>query len=345
MKPKIKIVVSVAGVLSAAAIATTLGILLAPKNNKKGGGACAEACAEQLCGTVCDGDDPGCVGTRCEDPAATCYDGVCLKNYSCSPDGACVLDPDGVFRGDTCKCFAVAVNHDTGEQVCEVVGDEKGVYKSSAACEARNADFQCVPGTGTCERVLGASTGWRFETDCACFECNNLACVPTQSTNPGEAGIDEEACAECGLWKCDDGGACVQVRNGEGGVWKEPADCACGACVDGGCAPSEGGGIYTTVAACEADGGSQCSNPALGWACSSNAGNPQACEQVIGGTAATLEDCRCWTCAGTPPGPTSGCVVDYTNAGEYASGDDCLLDEERKCGWRYGCAYTAPAPA
>ena len=339
MKPKIKIAISLSVVLACAAIATTTGVLLSATTKKKKDESCTPECADQLCGRTCVGESPSCTGTRCEDPAATCENGLCLKQHSCSPEGACVLDPNGIYRGDTCKCFDVFASGETGEEVCELVGDG-GVFKTETSCQARNADFQCVPGTGTCERVLGASTGWRFDTDCACFECpqDTLACVPTQSINPGEAGIDAEACDDCGTWKCD-GGACVQVRNGEGGVWEESADCACGACVDGACAASEGGGIYTTVAACETDGGAMCTNPNLGWACSVDAGNGQACEQVIGGTAATLEDCRCWTCAGTPPGPTSGCVVDYSNAGEYPSFDDCLLDEDRMCGWKYECGY------
>lgn len=320
MKTALKIGIGVS-VTVAVAGATAASVILTRKRG------CPESCS-QLCGVTCD-KDPKCVGSVCEDPDATCTDGVCVTKHSCSPTGECVPDPNGPFDGPTCTC----VDFNTTSSLCAVVGDT-GKFASVKSCEAREADFQCIPGTGTCERVLGSTTGWKSEEECRCFECTqDLTCVPTQEINP-VGGTDGVGCLECGMWKCTDG-ECTQSVSG--GVWKTEDECGCAVCASGACEAATGGGAYKSVSACEADGAALCTEPTLGWACSESAGNPEACSQVIGGSAATLKDCRCWTCAGTPPGPSSECVLDHRNTGDYQTHEECFMNEENKCGWKYQC--------
>ena len=261
-----------------------------------------------------------------------------VVKHSCSPTGECVPDPDGPFDGPTCTCVGVSTS-----DVCSLVGDS-GKFATMRSCEARDADFQCVPGTGACERVLGANTGWKGEGECECFECvyiaadkpntpHDLTCVPTQEVHPLD-GTDGEGCLECGLWKCTDG-KCEQSATG--GLWKDEEDCSCGLCGENGeCEATAYGGAYKSVSACIEDDAARC-NEDLGWACSESAGNAETCHQVEGGAAATLEDCRCWTCAGTTPGPTSECVLDLSNTGDYRTEEECFANVEDKCGWKYAC--------
>jgi hypothetical protein len=137
-------------------------------------------------------------------------------------------------------------------------------------------------------------------------------------------------------WKCDVNGGCIQVS--EGGVWSSPDECRCGMCVNGECeVAGSGGGAYPTLDACLSDGGLMCKDESLGWECSQNSGVAEACHQVLGGSARTREECRCWSCDGEPPGPGSKCTFDASNEGEYETFDSCLHDEEKKCGWMYGC--------
>ena len=317
---KTKLVVGITVGVVLAAAATTAGVVLAKKRRDS-------PCAHLPCGTS-SGDDPECVGTTCDDPDAVCTDQGCVIDHACDETGACVPTPGGPYRGATCSCVGLM------NGACAVVGDG-GAFRSADACEARNSDYQCVPGTGTCERVLGANTGWRSPSQCRCFQCTpDATCVPSQETQP-EDGIDGDGCAECGRYGCVDG-TCVRARTG--GSWDDPDDCACGLCQEGACVPTNGGGMYKTVADCEADGAAMCQSSALGWACAADAGNAQTCKQVVGGTASSLDDCRCWTCTGAAPGPASECVLDATNAGGYATFNECLMDEEVKCGWKYGCA-------
>ena len=317
---KTKLIVGITVGLALAAAASTAGVLLSRRPDS-----CESA--HLPCGTTA-ADDPNCAGTVCEDPDAVCTDLGCVIDHACDETGACVPTPGGPYRGATCSCVGLM------NDACTVVGDG-GAYKSVTACAARAADYQCVPGTGTCERVLGATTGWRTPSQCRCFECTpGMECVPSLEAHP-EDGVDGAGCAECGRYGCADG-TCVRKR--VGGSWDDPDDCACGLCEGGECVATDGGGMYKTVAACEADGASMCQNSSLGWACASDAGNAQTCKQVVGGTASSLDDCRCWSCDGAPPGPASECVLDSTNSGQYSTFDECLMDESAKCGWKYGCA-------
>jgi hypothetical protein len=322
MLTKYKIIISV---VAASVVATSIVVPILVLKEK-----CPESCTTQ-CGLSCV-DNPKCVGKTCDDPNATCKDGVCVVKHSCTPSGECVPDPNGPFDGETCTCYSVS----GVDGSCVLAGDE-GTYKSVTACEARDSDFNCVPGTGMCERVLGSTTGWKSEEECKCFECNSgesgMSCVPSSGIT-GQIGGEE--CLECGLWKCTDEGGCVQTATG--GNWEQEENCACGLCKDGLCEPAESGGAYRTVSDCETDGASMCKDPNLGWACNANAGNIESCKQTLGGSAASLEDCRCWTCAGNTPGPLSECVMDFSNTGNYATHEDCFMDEIDKCGWKYMCA-------
>ena len=325
MKKKYKII-TVAVVVSVVVVAVSVTVPLLVLEKKH----CPETCS-MTCGVTCM-DNPRCVGTACDDPSAVCDNGICVVKHSCSPSGECVPDPNGPFKGNTCTCFSVS---SVGDE-CVLAGNE-GEYKSVTACEARDSDYQCVPGTGTCERVIGSTTGWKSEEDCKCFECNSeLTCVPSLGVNSPTA-TDGEGCLACGLWKCTEGGGCAQAATG--GNWEKEEQCACGLCgEDGSCLPTESGGAYRTVSECEMDDGAMCKDPTLGWACDTLAGNEETCRQALGGSAATLEDCNCWTCAGTPPGPTSLCVFDAGNTGEFDTHSECLFDDEKKCGWKYMCA-------
>lgn len=139
---------------------------------------------------------------------------------------------------------------------------------------------------------------------------------------------------ESGAWACDDG-ACVSVAKGTG-TWDNEDDCRCGMCVDGECKPTDSGGAYKSVEECEKDDASRCT-PELGWGCVETAGNPQSCAQVVGGEAKSFDECRCWTCAGKPPGPQSGCMFDARGGAKYATRESCFMNEEDKCGWKYAC--------
>ena len=137
-----------------------------------------------------------------------------------------------------------------------------------------------------------------------------------------------------GGWKCQDG-ACVPVPSGTG-TWENEEDCRCGMCVDGECKPTDSGGAYKSVKECEKDDASLCT-PELGWGCVENAGNPQNCAQVMEASAKSLDECRCWTCAGKPPGPQSVCMFDARGGAKYATRESCFMNEEDKCGWKYAC--------
>ena len=317
MKPQIKILLSVSIPLATVVAAVTTWLILRKPN-------CDEC--SMLCGVTCE-SNPRCKGTKCDNPDATCKDGMCVVKHSCSPTGECVPDPSGPFDGKTCTCFSLK------NEQCVPIGNE-GEFKTKQACEARDSNFACVPGTGTCERTLGSTTGWETESECKCFECGqDMKCVPSQDTQPVD-GVDGIGCLECGRWKCD-GGECVQSKTG--GVWETPENCRCGMCSDGECVASESGGAYTSVSACLEDDARVCKHPNLGWSCNQQAGNEQGCAQSIDGTAATLDDCRCWSCAGKSPGPQSICTFDARNKGKYTTFNKCRLDEEDKCGWKYMC--------
>lgn len=311
MKTPVKLAIGIS--VPVAIIAGGLLLLLLKPN--------CDSCS-MMCGVSCKGKRK-CKGTKCDDPAARCTDGVCVVKHSCSATGECVPDPDGAFHGKTCTCFGLR------EGECSLVGDT-GDY-TLRDCVARDSDFQCAPGTGTCERALGATTGWKTAADCKCFECEAMTCVP--SANPA-GGIDGVTCGQCGLWGCD-AGECVQKETG--GAWEQSAQCRCGLCRDGACAPTDAGGAYASVSACQADGAAICKDPGLGWGCNSLAGNEETCAQVLGGGSPSLEECSCWTCAGEPPGPLSACTFDAAGGGSYDSFQDCFEDGTEKCGWKYMC--------
>ena len=313
MKTKLKIIISVVSVVAAVTTAVVLFIVLRQP-----------ACGECRCGTSC-GSNPKCRGTQCDNPDAVCTDGVCVVNHTCTPTGECVPDPSGPFKGNTCTCFSPSADN-----TCTPVGNS-GRFTSKSTCGARDSDFECVPGTGTCERVLGSTTGWRTPDECKCFKCVDLTCVPAPDTHP--SNIDGVTCGECGMWKCE-GGECVQTETG--GLWKDSRYCRCGLCVDGGCVPTSSGGAYPSVSACESDGAKMCQEPALGWGCNRMAGNPKSCVQTPGGSFPSLDECSCWTCAGTPPGPGSECVFN-PRGGEYSTHQECVHDDTEKCGWKYLC--------
>jgi hypothetical protein len=331
MKTNAKIAISVSSVVVAIIITVVLLVVLRKPN--------CDACS-MMCGVSCRGK-PKCRGTRCDDPDAVCVDGSCVLRHSCSDTGECVPDPNGPFVGNTCKCFSVVeptacepgtecaqMARTTGS--CELVGND-GDYATRKACEARDADFECVPGTGTCERVLGSTTGWKSEDACKCFECKDMTCTPT--SNPvGE--IDGVTCGECGMWKCESG-ECVQTKTG--GTWVDRSHCRCGGCVDGECVAMDSGGAYVSVSECRSDGAKVCKDPTLGWGCNQLAGNEQMCAQVPGGGASSLDACSCWTCAGTPPGPSSMCTFDASGGGKYDTYQECFDNETDKCGWKYMC--------
>lgn len=329
MKTGIKIAIAVSVVV------VTTGVVLLVVLRKPGCGECS-----MVCGISC-ASNPKCTGTLCDDPNAVCIDGVCVVKHACDSTGKCVPDPDGPFHGDTCTCFGAPTCDGTDVEcqnmarnavaACTVVGNS-GEFRSKQACDARFSDFQCVPGTGTCERVLESTTGWKTEAECKCFECNNMTCVPSQETKP-ENGIDGDGCAECGRWKCEDG-ECVQTETG--GIWEDAAHCRCGLCQDGGCVATDAGGAYPSVSACQADGAKICSDASLGWGCNQTAGNAKLCVQTLGGGSPSLEECSCWTCAGEPPGPLSGCVFN-AGGGKYDTHQECFEDETDKCGWKYMC--------
>jgi len=137
---------------------------------------------------------------------------------------------------------------------------------------------------------------------------------------------------EC-RWACKSG-ECVEVNEDEG-TWDREEDCRCGLCGDDGkCKETSSGGAYKSVSECKKDGASKC-NSELGWGCDPQSGNDQTCSQVTGGASKTLDECRCWTCAGDPPGPRSLCVHD--SRGKYATKESCFADETDKCGWKYAC--------
>jgi hypothetical protein len=144
--------------------------------------------------------------------------------------------------------------------------------------------------------------------------------------------LRKRACVDCKKWKCESG-ECVQ---GAGGIWDSRAQCSCGVCRDGACVAAESGGAYPSVSACEADGAAVCRDDTLGWACHPDAGNAERCVQTPGGEFASLEECSCWTCTGTPPGPASLCVFD-AGGGEYDTHQECFEDDTTKCGWKYMC--------
>jgi hypothetical protein len=315
MKRKVKIAIAVSVPLACAGLGAALLLL-----RKRGCKGCSMAC-----GLSC-ADNPKCKGTKCDDPLAVCVNDHCSIRHSCSSTGACVRDPDGPFLGPTCKCFSV----DNDE--CVMVGNT-GEFTNARQCDARDADFQCVPGTGACERVAGSTTGWRTEEECACFQCKDFTCAPTHEVDPSN-GIDGVTCGECGLWACD-GGDCVQTEIG--GTWDDASKCRCGLCQGDTCVATTSGGAYATVSACEADQASKCKDPALGWGCDKSAGNDELCGQTLGGSSDTLDACLCWTCAGTPPGPSSGCTFNARGDGPYDTFQDCLHDETEKCGWKYKC--------
>ena len=321
MKKKYKILTGVSVSVVVAVVAVVVPLMVMKRN------ACPAWC-DTRCGVTCV-DNPKCTGTQCDDPLASCVEGVCLLKHSCSPQGACVPDPNGPFDGETCTCYSVNSAND-----CEVVGNG-GTYTSQTSCEARDSNFQCVPGTGSCERVVGSTTGWESESDCKCFKCSEqFTCVASDQIHPPD-GVDSTTCLECGLWQCDNG-TCVQSATG--GKWEDPAECGCGLCEGGECVATESGGAYPNVSDCVLDDASMCKDVTLGWSCDESAGNPQTCRQKLGGSAPTLEDCRCWTCAGTPPGPLSECMHDASNTGTYKTHQECFENEEDKCGWKYMCA-------
>ena len=321
MKKKYKILTGVLVSVAVCVGAVVVSLVVLKRN------ACPKTC-DNRCGITC-GDNPKCTGTHCDDPLASCVDGVCVLKHSCAPDGTCVPDPQGTFDGPTCTCFSVNALGN-----CELTGDG-GQYSSQDACEARDSNFQCIPGTGTCERVVGSTTGWETEAECRCMTCSDaFVCTPSGEVNPAN-GVTAEECLECGLWQCDNG-ACVQSASG--GKWQQAEDCGCGLCEGGECVATESGGAYTTVSECVSDGAAICKDPTLGWSCDEVAGNPETCSQMVGGSAQTLDACRCWTCAGTPPGPASLCIHDASNTGDYQTHQQCFESEDDKCGWKYMCA-------
>lgn len=348
-RKKRNILIIFVSVIIAISIVTPLVVILPRKR-------CVNACASDVlqCGATCT-ENAHCVGSVCDDPRAKCEDGMCIVRHACTSTGECVPDPNGPFDGPTCKCYGArppcdplditCVNGDgppdsvlasVASNTCNVVAN--GMYASVEECASRNADFACVPGEGRCQRTIGASTGWRSEEECACFECpaDTLTCVPSLETHPSN-GIDGDGCLRCGRWACDGAGACVQ--SGHNGVWDDPADCSCGMCSNGSCVPAvPSGGAYTSVSACEADEGNVCRDPTLGWACDMNAGNLQMCRQTLGGTASSVDTCHCWSCDGEWPGPESQCKFDATHPVDgFNTRQACFDDTSKKCGWMYQC--------
>ena len=335
MTPRVRVLIISLGCLFVAISITAPLAILLPRR-------CKGVCADDVlaCGTTCE-TNPKCVGKVCEDPDALCEGGECVVRHKCTSTGACVPDPNGPFIGPTCTCFAAVPPPQCGPacdtaDVCMVVGDS-GAFATEQTCLARDADFACVPGEGRCERTLGATTGWQNEEECACFECppNALTCVPTPYTHPTDS-IDGEGCLACGRWGCDPNGECVQSVTG--GTWDDAAHCSCGLCESGACVPAQtGGGAYASVSECEADSGTRCAAPTLGWSCDAHAGNTQLCRQTVDGGASSVNDCRCWTCTGDWPGPGSGCNYDEANGGEFNTYQSCFDDASKMCGWLYQC--------
>lgn len=72
MLTKYKIIISV---VAASVVATSIVVPILVLKEK-----CPESCTTQ-CGLSCV-DNPKCVGKTCDDPNATCKDGVCVVKHS-----------------------------------------------------------------------------------------------------------------------------------------------------------------------------------------------------------------------------------------------------------------------
>lgn len=253
----------------------------------------------QAFGNACAGDGD-CLGGSCRD--GFCCDSKC---------GAC-RRCDGPGAGGVCAPFAGAstgTEHDvcTGVHACDPTGSCKS--KNGQAC---SAGTDCL--SGACV------DGFCCNTPCnqACEVCNATpgTCTPAAKGSAGRAGCGTGTCngtlrtcstacatdADCSATGYCNAGTCVATF-GTGTACARDRQCTSGACTDGFCCTSAGGGA--------------CNGPCETCAKSKGATANGICTSLP--ASATPIACGGYACSGTSGACASACATD----GECASGYYC----------------------
>lgn len=213
--------------------------------------------------------------------------------------------------------------------------------------------------TGASKCVQMESGGkWKTPEECKCWKCsgsNNGTCMSVNNNSDGKFA-SEAVCKSSGTcgstpvvtkkYACSPAAsnveACVQVESG--GVWDTAAQCKCWKCQGGDTcvkASSNTDGVFNSEAVCKSSGtcGGGPPPPPVGkkYACSPMASNQEACVLVdSGGKWDSVDECQCWTCAGTTEARRT-CSVASTNedgAPRYHLKSDCT---DTTCEWGYKC--------
>lgn len=277
-------------------------------------------CSQGACTLVGDGGGYKTPQECADDPVAKCG-----WNYGCdtAETQACVKQRYGTSNSGECKCW------DCVNGSCQWVGNG-GKYKSAQECKNDATKqcgwlYACDAVTKTCTKQL---TGTKTLEECKCWDCDTTtkSCVfkATGGAFASEAQCKSDPTAKCG-WKYGCDAIAQQCILKQTGTIANLADCKCFACsTSDTCEYVGDGGVFASKQACGADTGVKC-----GWKYGCN--TSYNCVKMIGGTAATANDCKCFKCFNG-----TDCVFAATD-GVYKTVEDCRSDTNAMCGWKYGC--------